>query len=192
MQKVGDVKFLGKRDDARRLMAGFDALVLPSAFEGMPNVVLEAMAAGTPVVASRIAGMTEVVADGETGLLFEPKRPSDLARKVQRLLEEDGLGQQLAENAKKVVGEKFTVEAMTAGYVRLYEGLLGRTKVSSGTEGYNQAPMARIRRSRSCRVALATTQGLAGADPVKLYRQIAKVWSFDRWNAADLTVIRGF
>jgi glycosyltransferase involved in cell wall biosynthesis len=128
MQKVGDVKFLGKRDDARRLMAGFGALVLPSAFEGMPNVVLEAMAAGTPVVASRIAGMTEVVADGETGLLFEPKRPSDLARKVQRLLEEPELARRLAENAKRVVGEKFTVEAMTAGYVRLYEGLLSKLK----------------------------------------------------------------
>ena len=124
MQEVGGVKFLGKRDDARRLMAGFDALVLPSAFEGMPNVVLEAMAAGTPVVASRIAGMAEVVSDGETGLLFEPKRPSDLARKVQRLLEDPELGRRLAENAKRVVGEKFTVAAMTAGYVGLYEGLL--------------------------------------------------------------------
>lgn len=126
MRITGDVHFLGKRDDARRLMAGFDALILPSAFEGMPNVVLEAMAAGTPVVASRIPGTTEVIADNENGLLFEPKRESDLARKVQRLLEEPDLGPRLATNAKKVVAERFTVEAMTAGYVKLYEVVLAR------------------------------------------------------------------
>jgi glycosyltransferase involved in cell wall biosynthesis len=124
MKMHGVVHFLGKREDARRLMAGFDALVLPSAFEGMPNVVLEAMAAGTPVVASRIPGTTEVVEDGKTGLLFEPKRQSDLARKVQRLLEEQGLSQRLAAAAKQVVAERFTVEAMTAGYRTLYEQLL--------------------------------------------------------------------
>jgi glycosyltransferase involved in cell wall biosynthesis len=124
MKESDIVRFLGKRDDARRLIAGFDALVLPSDFEGMPNVVLEAMAAGTPVVASRIPGMDEVIADNETGLLFEPKRQSDLARKVQRLLEEDGLGKRLAENAKNFVGERFTVEAMTKAYVGLYEGFV--------------------------------------------------------------------
>jgi glycosyltransferase involved in cell wall biosynthesis len=124
LKKSAPVHFLGKRDDARRLIAVFDALVLPSAFEGMPNVVLEAMAAGTPVIASRIPGTIEVIADGETGLLFEPKRSSDLARKVQRLIEEPELGPRLAANARRVVGEKFTVEAMTAGYVKLYEELL--------------------------------------------------------------------
>jgi glycosyltransferase involved in cell wall biosynthesis len=127
MKEQDAVLFLGQRSDARRLIAGFDALVLPSDFEGMPNVVLEAMAAGTPVVASRIPGTTEVIADNETGLLFEAKRQSDLARKIQRLLEEPGLGARLAENAKKVVAEEFTVEAMTKGYVGLYEAILNRS-----------------------------------------------------------------
>jgi len=131
MKKTGDVHFLGKRADARRLMAGFDALVLPSVFEGMPNVVLEAMATGTPVVASRIPGTIEVVSHNETGLLFEAQRPSEMARQVQRLLEEPGLGQRLADTAKHVVAEKFTVEAMTAGYVALYERLLEERKVAA-------------------------------------------------------------
>jgi glycosyltransferase involved in cell wall biosynthesis len=76
------VRFLGRRaaGEIRWAMARARALVVPSIYEGMPLVVLEAMAAGRPVVASRVSGIPEVVLDGETGWLVDPERPDLLAR----------------------------------------------------------------------------------------------------------------
>ncbi len=75
-------RFLGRRSAAevRGLLAGSRALVVPSIYEGMPLVILEAMAAGVPVIASGVSGIPEVVVDGETGWLVPPERPDDLAR----------------------------------------------------------------------------------------------------------------
>ena len=69
------VKFLGHREDVPRLLAACDLLVLPSLYEGLPNVVLEAMRFRKPVVATAAPGTTEVVADGETGLLVPDAQP---------------------------------------------------------------------------------------------------------------------
>ena len=70
------VRFLGHRDDVPRLLAAADLLVLPSLYEGLPNVVLEAMRFRKPVVATAAPGTTEVVVDGETGLLVPRARPA--------------------------------------------------------------------------------------------------------------------
>ncbi len=77
----GRVRFLGRRGagEVRRLLAGARALVVPSIYEGMPLVVLEAMEAGRPVVASAVSGIPEVVLDGETGWLVPPEDPAALA-----------------------------------------------------------------------------------------------------------------
>ncbi len=86
---LGDrVRFLGRRDagGVRRLLAGARALVVPSIYEGMPLVVLEAMEAGLPVVASAVSGIPEVVVDGETGWLVPPEDPVALAAALERAL----------------------------------------------------------------------------------------------------------
>ena len=74
-----NVRFLGLRDDIPELMAAADALVLSSAWEGSPNVVLEAMAAALPVVATDVGGVRELVETGRTGFVVPPRRPKDLA-----------------------------------------------------------------------------------------------------------------
>src|SRR5206468_11016146 len=73
------VVFLGARDDVPRLLAAADVYVHPSLFEALPTSLLEAMATGLPVVATRVGGVPEIVAHGRTGLLVEAGRPDELA-----------------------------------------------------------------------------------------------------------------
>jgi len=73
------VRFLGTRDDVRSLMGAADLLVVPSVFEGLPLVVLEAMAAGLPVIGTRVCGTSEAVVHGRTGLLVDVGDVSGLA-----------------------------------------------------------------------------------------------------------------
>lgn len=120
------VHFLDHRSDVPALLAAIDVFVLASDFEGMPNVVLEAMRAARPVVATRIAGMDEVVIDGMTGLLVEPRQPVELAKAIQRLLEDEGLRHRLGESGRRQVRLRFSVAAMVDAYARLYDETGGR------------------------------------------------------------------
>jgi glycosyltransferase involved in cell wall biosynthesis len=86
LRLAGVVSFTGFRPDAPRLIAGLDVLVVPSRSDGSPLVVCEAMAAGVPVVASRVGGLPDLVVHGDTGLLVRPEDPDDLARALVGLL----------------------------------------------------------------------------------------------------------
>ncbi len=102
--------FLGRRNDVAQILAACDVAVLPSAAEGMPNAVLEYMAAGLPVVATAVGGNLEVVADGGTGLLVPPGDAAALAQALSRLLADDVLALQLARNGRELVEQKFSFE----------------------------------------------------------------------------------
>ncbi|QDU61358.1 Putative glycosyltransferase EpsF [Planctomycetes bacterium Pan216] len=117
------VHFLGHRDDAQRLLHGIDILVIPSRFEGMPNVALEAMLIGKPVVATRIAGVDELIVHDQTGLLVEPLRPFELAKAINRLLDEPELRERLGAEGKDRVERLFSVDRMVQAYEQLYEEL---------------------------------------------------------------------
>ena len=84
----GHIIFLGQRKDIPNLMAASDISVLPSHEEGFSNVILESMAAGLPVVATRVGGNPEAVLDGETGWLVAPANPKELAFKIMDLLQD--------------------------------------------------------------------------------------------------------
>ncbi|MCX5901839.1 MAG: glycosyltransferase [Proteobacteria bacterium] len=117
------VRFMGFVDTAAQAMAGMDAMVLPSLWEGMSNAVLEAMAAGKPVVASRIAGMDELVQDGVTGLLCAPGNAGELAAALLSLARDRQRARAMGEAGWRLAREKFSIAATVAATVGLYDEL---------------------------------------------------------------------
>lgn len=101
----GRVRFLGPlpRDEVLRRVAGADAMVLPSDWENLPHAAVEALAVGTPVVATAVGGVPEIVRDDENGLLVPPRSPEELAAALSRLLEDRGLRDRLAAAARPSV-----------------------------------------------------------------------------------------
>ena len=119
----GMVKFLGHRDDVPRLLAAADLLVLPSLYEGLPNVVLEAMRFAKPVVATAAPGTTEVVADGQTGLLVPRRDPPALAEALRTVIQDRDLARRLGAGGRARVAAEFRADAMIARFAELYETL---------------------------------------------------------------------
>ena len=122
-QLDGRVRFLGHRDDVPRLMAAADVVVLPSAYEGLPNVVLEAMHFRKPVVATAAPGTTEVVVDNETGMLVPVGNVMLLARSIRDLVRDPELASRLGEAGRARVEAHFRADAMVAQFAELYENL---------------------------------------------------------------------
>jgi glycosyltransferase involved in cell wall biosynthesis len=119
------VHFLGTRHDVPRLMPHFDLLWLASGYEGMPNVVMEAMAAAVPVVATDIWGNRELVVHGHTGFLVAVGDRAGLARFAHKILEDRELAQRLGAAGQQRMSAEFSVEAMVAKHAALYRELLG-------------------------------------------------------------------
>jgi len=103
-----------------------DLMILPSLFgEGLPMVVLEAMAAGVPVVASRVEGVPEAIVHRENGLLVEPASVSQLASAIEEIIQGSELDYpQLSENAFQRHAERFSAPAMAAGVAKVYREIL--------------------------------------------------------------------
>lgn len=118
------IHFAGWRPDVPELLKTADVLVLPSLWEGMPNIVLESMASGLPVVVSRVEGTEELIRDGETGLLATPGSVEEVERQVQKVLIDREFSTSLAEAAQQAVFKGFTLEAMIHSYEQLYLRLL--------------------------------------------------------------------
>ncbi|MBS3956574.1 MAG: glycosyltransferase family 4 protein [Clostridiales bacterium] len=117
--------FLGHVSPAAPVLAACDVVVLPSLSEGMPTVTLEAMALAKPVVATRVGGLPDVVADGETGLLVPPADPDALAEAVASLLRDPARARAMGEAGRARVEERFTLERMLAEYRTLFDTLAG-------------------------------------------------------------------
>jgi glycosyltransferase involved in cell wall biosynthesis len=121
--------FLGYREDIPDLLSCCDLFVLPSVYEGLPLSILEAMAAGKPVIASAIGGNDEIITHGENGLLVPPADPASLAGTIRTVLSDHTLARRLAEAGRARAHQEFSVEAMVNGVTRVYEELtLGRSK----------------------------------------------------------------
>ena len=96
-------------------------LVLPSWIEGMPLVVLDAMAHRKPVVATPVGGTPELVVDEETGLLVPPRDPERLAAAIGRVLADPELATRLGEAGRRRAAESFTIERMTRRVLEIYD-----------------------------------------------------------------------
>ena len=121
------VHFMGVVTNGAEAMQNMDCILMPSLWEGMPNAVLEAMALGKPVIASRIPGMDELVQDGRTGLLFTPGNAAELARALSGLARDRNRGRAMGQCAKVLVSQKFSLHTTVAATVALYDRLLGRS-----------------------------------------------------------------
>jgi glycosyltransferase involved in cell wall biosynthesis len=118
------IRFLGRRPDALRFVAAADVFLNPSDVEGLPLAVLEAMALGTPVVATSVGGVPSVVKDNETGLLVAPSEPESLARATLRLLADSEVAEKLAGAAREVVERAYSLEAMVLAQEAVYRAVL--------------------------------------------------------------------
>lgn len=115
------VVFAGHRPDAAGLVGDLDVFALPSWTEGLPVVVLEAMARRRPVVATPVGGTPEVVADGETGLLVPPRDPQALAAAIRELLADPQRRERMGEAGYRRAAERFSAGAMSRRVLEIYD-----------------------------------------------------------------------
>jgi len=136
----GKVVLAGFRPDVPALMRRFEVVCLTSRYEGMPNAILEAMAAGRPVVATRVSGVPELVRDGVNGLLIEQDDVVGFAAAVVRLLSDPDLTRRMGEAGREIARREFGCEQAAQRLTDLYLKLLGHRH-----ELYNQEARARDR-----------------------------------------------
>jgi len=124
---ASQVSFLGVRQDVPALLTAADGFVLSSAWEGMPNVVMEALAAGTPVVATRVGGVSELVEPRETGFLVPPKDPPALAEAMRQLMSLPlERRREMGVKGQHHVATRYSLQAMGERWMALYAELLTR------------------------------------------------------------------
>jgi glycosyltransferase involved in cell wall biosynthesis len=126
------VLFTGQRQDVPRLLQALDILAVPSRREAFPVTVLEGMAAGLPVVASRVGGIPEAVIDEGTGLLIRPGDEQSLSRALDRVIEQPELRRKLGEAARERVTEHFSMTATVQQREKLFEALLNGNRARIG------------------------------------------------------------
>ena len=133
--------FLGRRKDVPEILACCDVAVLPSRAEGLPNAVLEYLASGLPTVATEIGGITEIIQDGNTGVLVPPENSDALARAVARLLRDPELSRKLGRSGREYVQRNFSFERLVREVDALYTELLesrGHSSRMNSTSRWSQ------------------------------------------------------
>lgn len=118
------VEFLGFRSDIHHLMANADCVVLPSRWEGLPMVVLEAAAVGAPIVASSVGGIPEVIKNRETGWLVPPEDPKILGVILNEVLTNKSQARRIGRKARELVIKNYSVEVLARRTLNLYSDIL--------------------------------------------------------------------
>lgn len=123
---AGRIRFLGFRDDVQSIMQAFDVFVLPSITEGLPNVILEAMASAKPVIATRVGGVPEAVIPGQTGLLVPSADAGALADAVRELIMNPSAVERMGRAGRKRAETCFSVRDEVKRFERLYGSIVNQ------------------------------------------------------------------
>ena len=127
---IESVEFLGHRHDIPHLLSGMDLLVLSSTGpEAFGRVIIEAQAAGVPVVATKVGGVTDIIEDNKNGLIVEPHNTEQLSGAMLRILTDRGLADKLARQAREDVEKKFTLSAMTQKTLDTYQEAVSKPRI---------------------------------------------------------------
>ena len=118
------VHFLGFWKDLKEVYADIELLVVPSLYEGCPIAILEGMASGKPVIASKVGGIPDIIRQGENGILVPPKDSEELARAIHKILTNPSEGKRLGTNAQKEAFERFPIVRSVQETERIYTQLL--------------------------------------------------------------------
>jgi len=133
---VADLAWLpGEREDIPDMLRSFDVFVLPSLAEGVSNTILEAMASGVAVVATRVGGNVELVQDAETGTLVPPEDVEAMVRVLASYVENPERARIQGDAGRKRIESQFSMQAMTEKYGAVYDGLLGPTASVHSAKG---------------------------------------------------------
>lgn len=131
LRREDRIRLLGYRTDTVELYQAMDVLALSSVREGLPNVLLEAMAMEIPVVATRISGIPRLVRHGESGLLVEPGVVGELTEALARMLSDASLRARLCHAGRRTIEAGYSFEARMRRIVAVYDDLLGRSESRS-------------------------------------------------------------
>lgn len=115
------VRFLGARANIPEILSAIDVFVLPSLWEGQPITILEALAAGKPVIATSVDGISDILVNGRNALLVPAKDPDSLAAAMNRMIRDVGLRTRISAAARETVSDKFTAEKMAEQFGVLYQ-----------------------------------------------------------------------
>lgn len=127
-------RFVGVREDIADILAAADLFVLPSLSEGFPFVLLEALAMGRPVVASRVNGVPELIEDHKTGFLVPARDPQALARAIREVLSDPVAALKMGAAGQTVVRERFTVDRMVANTTAIFDAAMQDAGVLSAVQ----------------------------------------------------------
>ena len=123
----------GERGDIPEIMRALDVFVLPSLAEGVSNTILEAMASGLPVVATRVGGNSELIEDGETGQLVPSSDPDAMAKALESYMLNPKRAIQHGQAGRKKIEKQFSMEAMVANYLSVYDAVLTDKQANPGS-----------------------------------------------------------
>jgi glycosyltransferase involved in cell wall biosynthesis len=128
LQVSDRVRLLGFQDDINSFLGAVDVFAFATTSEGFGQVLVEAMAAAKPVVASKLAPLTEIAVDGDTALLVDPERPAAFADALARVLDNSVDGRLMGRLARRRVQEHFSAERMAAATLALYRTACGEVR----------------------------------------------------------------
>jgi glycosyltransferase involved in cell wall biosynthesis len=128
------VVWAGERRDSRRLISAFDVGVICSEWEGLPNAALETMAAGVPLVSTRVGTMADLLS-GDAGVLVDVNDDAALADGIHRLLSHPGRAREVAGRARLRIEREHTMDAMVAAFEAVYDEVLGRAPAAAVRPG---------------------------------------------------------